>query len=79
LAAETAEGALVHFLQPTTWAEALQALALPIGLPVAGGADVMADLDFHRRRNRRCTGYQKLISAVYLAARRANGAVVSPT
>jgi CO/xanthine dehydrogenase FAD-binding subunit len=40
----------VHFLQPTTWAEALEAMAaLPRGLPVAGGTDVMVELNFHRR------------------------------
>lgn len=39
----------MHFLQPTTWAEALEAMAaLPGGLPVAGGTDVMVELNFHR-------------------------------
>jgi CO/xanthine dehydrogenase FAD-binding subunit len=41
----------VRFVQPTTWAEALEAVAaLPGGLPVAGGTDVMVELSFHRRR-----------------------------
>jgi CO/xanthine dehydrogenase FAD-binding subunit len=41
----------VHFLQPTTWAEALEARAgLPHGLPVAGGTDVLVELNFHRCR-----------------------------
>jgi CO/xanthine dehydrogenase FAD-binding subunit len=40
----------VHFLQPTTGAEALEAMAaLPRGVPVAGGTDVMVELNFHRR------------------------------
>ena len=40
----------MQFLQPTTWAEALEAMAaLPGGLPVAGGTDVMVELNFHRR------------------------------
>jgi len=39
----------VHFLQPTSWDEALEARAeLPGGLPVAGGTDVMVDLNFRR-------------------------------
>lgn len=41
----------MQFLQPSTWAEALEVTAaLPGGLPVAGGTDVMVDLNFHRRR-----------------------------
>jgi CO/xanthine dehydrogenase FAD-binding subunit len=40
----------VHFLQPTSWAEALEAKAdLPGALPVAGGTDVLVELNFHRR------------------------------
>jgi CO/xanthine dehydrogenase FAD-binding subunit len=40
----------VHFLQPTAWAEALEARAdLPGALPVAGGTDVLVELNFHRR------------------------------
>jgi xanthine dehydrogenase iron-sulfur cluster and FAD-binding subunit A len=51
LAAGTAKGTLVHFLQPTTWTEALAAMAaLPRGLPVAGGTDAMVELNFHRCR-----------------------------
>jgi CO/xanthine dehydrogenase FAD-binding subunit len=39
----------VHFLQPTTWDEALEARAgLPDALPVAGGTDVLVDLNFRR-------------------------------
>ena len=39
----------MQFLQPATWAEAVQAMAaLPGGLPVAGGTDVMVELNFHR-------------------------------
>jgi CO/xanthine dehydrogenase FAD-binding subunit len=42
---------LVYFLQPSTWAEALEAMAgLPHPLPVAGGTDVLVDLNFHRCR-----------------------------
>jgi aerobic carbon-monoxide dehydrogenase small subunit len=45
------KGALVQFLQPATWAEAVEAMAaLPGALPVAGGTDVMVELNFHRRR-----------------------------
>jgi CO/xanthine dehydrogenase FAD-binding subunit len=41
----------VDFLQPTTWAEALQARAeRPDALPIAGGTDVMVELNFDRRR-----------------------------
>jgi CO/xanthine dehydrogenase FAD-binding subunit len=40
----------VHFLQPTSWDEALEARAgLPGGVPVAGGTDVVVDLNFRRR------------------------------
>lgn len=40
----------MQFLQPTSWAEALEARAgLPGALPVAGGTDVLVDLNFHRR------------------------------
>lgn len=40
----------MQFLQPTTWAEAVEArAAFPGGLPVAGGTDVMVELNFHRR------------------------------
>jgi CO/xanthine dehydrogenase FAD-binding subunit len=40
----------VHFVQPTSWAEALEARAgLPGALPVAGGTDVLVELSFHRR------------------------------
>ena len=39
-----------EFLQPATWDEALQARAgRPDALPVAGGTDVLVDLNFHRR------------------------------
>src|SRR3954468_10287603 len=41
----------VDFLQPTTWGEALQARAeRPDALPIAGGTDVMVELNFDRRR-----------------------------
>jgi CO/xanthine dehydrogenase FAD-binding subunit len=41
----------VDFLQPATWAEALQARAeRPDALPIAGGTDVMVELNFDRRR-----------------------------
>jgi CO/xanthine dehydrogenase FAD-binding subunit len=41
----------MDFLQPTTWAEALQARAEhPDALPIAGGTDVMVELNFDRRR-----------------------------
>jgi len=41
----------VDFLQPTSWAEALQARAEhPDALPIAGGTDVMVELNFDRRR-----------------------------
>jgi CO/xanthine dehydrogenase FAD-binding subunit len=40
----------VDFLQPASWAEALEArAALPGALPVAGGTDVLVELNFHRR------------------------------
>jgi CO/xanthine dehydrogenase FAD-binding subunit len=41
----------VDFLQPATWADALQARAeRPDALPIAGGTDVMVELNFDRRR-----------------------------
>jgi CO/xanthine dehydrogenase FAD-binding subunit len=41
----------VDFLQPASWAEALQARAQrPDALPIAGGTDVMVELNFDRRR-----------------------------
>ena len=41
----------MDFLQPTTWQEALDLRAArPDALPIAGGTDVMVDLNFDRRR-----------------------------
>jgi CO/xanthine dehydrogenase FAD-binding subunit len=41
----------MDFLQPTTWADALAARAeRPDALPLAGGTDVMVELNFDRRR-----------------------------
>ncbi|MGY1624047.1 FAD binding domain-containing protein [Geodermatophilus sp. SYSU D00965] len=41
----------MDFLQPTTWADALAARAeRPDALPIAGGTDVMVELNFDRRR-----------------------------
>jgi CO/xanthine dehydrogenase FAD-binding subunit len=41
----------MDFLQPTTWAEALSLRSeRPDALPIAGGTDVMVDLNFDRRR-----------------------------
>jgi CO/xanthine dehydrogenase FAD-binding subunit len=41
----------MEFLQPTSWAEALAAKAEhPGAVPIAGGTDVMVDLNFDRRR-----------------------------
>src|SRR5688572_6526777 len=41
----------MDFLQPTTWPEALDLRAeRPDALPIAGGTDVMVDLNFDRRR-----------------------------
>ena len=41
----------MDFLQPVTWAEALQLRAeRPDALPIAGGTDVMVELNFDRRR-----------------------------
>jgi CO/xanthine dehydrogenase FAD-binding subunit len=41
----------MDFLQPTTWAEALALRAeRPDALPIAGGTDVMVDINFDRRR-----------------------------
>ena len=41
----------MDFLQPTTWPEALSLRAeRPDALPIAGGTDVMVDLNFDRRR-----------------------------
>jgi CO/xanthine dehydrogenase FAD-binding subunit len=41
----------MEFVQPTSWEEALDAkAALPASLPIAGGTDVMVELNFDRRR-----------------------------
>jgi CO/xanthine dehydrogenase FAD-binding subunit len=41
----------VEFLQPSSWTDALAAKAeLPDALPIAGGTDVMVELNFDRRR-----------------------------
>jgi CO/xanthine dehydrogenase FAD-binding subunit len=41
----------MDFLQPTTWSDALALRAeRPDALPIAGGTDVMVDLNFDRRR-----------------------------
>jgi CO/xanthine dehydrogenase FAD-binding subunit len=41
----------MHFLQPTSWADALAGRAeRPDALAIAGGTDVMVDLNFDRRR-----------------------------
>jgi CO/xanthine dehydrogenase FAD-binding subunit len=41
----------MDFLQPTTWADALAAKAAqPDAVPIAGGTDVMVELNFDRRR-----------------------------
>src|SRR6266567_6737861 len=41
----------MEFLQPESWAEALAAKAAePEALPIAGGTDVMVELNFARRR-----------------------------
>jgi CO/xanthine dehydrogenase FAD-binding subunit len=41
----------MDFLQPTTWAEALAMKAAhPEALPIAGGTDVMVEINFDRRR-----------------------------
>ncbi|HEU4422340.1 MAG TPA: FAD binding domain-containing protein [Pilimelia sp.] len=41
----------MEFLSPTTWADALAAKAAhPQALPIAGGTDVMVELNFDRRR-----------------------------
>src|ERR1700682_4730912 len=41
----------MEFLQPTTWAEALAMKAAhPDALPIAGGTDVMVEINFDRHR-----------------------------
>jgi CO/xanthine dehydrogenase FAD-binding subunit len=41
----------MEFLSPTSWAEALEVKAAhPDALPIAGGTDVMVDINFGRRR-----------------------------
>ena len=41
----------MDFLQPTSWADALQLRAeRPDAVPIAGGTDVMVDINFDRRR-----------------------------
>src|SRR6185312_4187716 len=44
-------GAPMDFLQPTSWQEALALRAeRPDALPIAGGTDVMVELNFDKRR-----------------------------
>src|SRR5437879_12441037 len=44
-------GSWVEFLQPTTWTEALEMKAAhPEALPIAGGTDVMVEINFDRQR-----------------------------
>ncbi|MFC7758576.1 FAD binding domain-containing protein [Catellatospora bangladeshensis] len=46
----------MDFLNPATWADALKMKAeRPDAVPIAGGTDVMVELNFHRRRPRRCS------------------------
>ena len=41
----------MEFIQPTSWDEALAAKsAFPAGMPIAGGTDVMVELNFDRAR-----------------------------
>ena len=41
----------MEFLQPTTWTEALEMKAAhPEALPIAGGTDVMVEINFDRQR-----------------------------
>src|SRR5690349_16731951 len=41
----------MEFLSPSTWDEALAAkAAMPDALPIAGGTDVMVEINFDRRR-----------------------------
>ena len=41
----------MDFLQPTSWQEALELRAeRPDAVPIAGGTDVMVDINFDRRR-----------------------------
>ena len=41
----------MEFLRPASWAEALAAKAeFPAAVPIAGGTDVMVELNFDRRR-----------------------------
>ena len=43
----------MEFLQPQSWAEALAVKAAnPDAVPIAGGTDVMVELNFARRRPR---------------------------
>jgi CO/xanthine dehydrogenase FAD-binding subunit len=45
------EGAAVDFLQPVSWADALAMKAeYPAAVPVAGGTDIMVELNFDARR-----------------------------
>src|SRR3954467_9434121 len=44
-------GAAMDFLQPASWQEALELRAeRPDAVPIAGGTDVMVDINFNRRR-----------------------------
>jgi CO/xanthine dehydrogenase FAD-binding subunit len=46
----------MEFLQPATWAEALQLKAVhPQAVPIQGGTDVMVELNFDWRSGRRRT------------------------
>src|SRR5262249_60469576 len=44
-------GGFMEFVQPRSWEEALAAKAsMPEAVPIAGGTDVMVELNFARRR-----------------------------
>jgi CO/xanthine dehydrogenase FAD-binding subunit len=51
IVASTEEGGTVEFLRPASWPEALAAKAeLPSAAPLAGGTDLMVEINFDRRR-----------------------------
>ena len=60
----------MEFIQPTSWDEALAAKAAhPASVPIAGGTDVMVDLNFDRERPEALLDLTRVPRAARMVAR----------